>query len=252
MVVDASVTNAAPEPSPSDSEADKAQSAPETVASSPAEQQRVWTMPKSPVTRQQADEVGRIARKVVTAIIGFIAGVARFGARTIRRLAVAVEAVPPTVRVLALMGVLTLLGVVGAIAMDNSAGLVCIVVVIPLCSIILGALGHRWYSRLGAEPAPRTEAPAVATSAPDLQRSIEYVDKKLTLALNAFGAERQQHAMIALFQAKTAVELTLGTEQDTASHVDALLSVDDHDARPRIRAGSVSKTLRENNSLAAS
>ena len=58
--------------------------------------------------------------------------------------------------------------------------------------------------------------------------------------------------MIALFQAKTAVELTLGTEQDTASHVDALLAVDDHDSRPRIRAGSAAKTLRENTSLAAS
>ncbi len=58
--------------------------------------------------------------------------------------------------------------------------------------------------------------------------------------------------MIALFQAKTAVELTLGTEQDAVSHIDALLSVEGHDARPRIRAGSAAKSLRENNSLQAS
>lgn len=58
--------------------------------------------------------------------------------------------------------------------------------------------------------------------------------------------------MIALFQAKTAVELTLGTEQDEASHIDALLAVDGHDTRPRIRAGSAPKSLRESNSLAAS
>ncbi|MEV0673910.1 hypothetical protein [Mycobacterium sp. NPDC050441] len=244
-------------PPTSEPEADEVRGKPEAVASSPSEQQRVWTMPKPPVTRKQADEVGRIALKAGTAIIAFIAGVARYVARTVRQLALAIDAVPPAVRVLALTGVLTLLGVVGAIALEGTVGLVCIVVVIPLCSITLGALGHRWYSGLNEQPAPRAEstavgAPAVATSAPDLQRSIEYVDKKLTLALNAFGAERQQHAMIALFQAKTAVELTLGTEQDTASHVDALLSVDDHDSRPRIRVGSASKSLRENNSLAAS
>jgi hypothetical protein len=252
VVDDANVTNVVPVPPTSGPEADEVRSEPEPVASSPAQQQRVWTMPKSPVTREQADEVGRIARNAVTAIMGFIVGVARYVARTVRQLALAVEAVPPAVRALALLGAVMLLGIVGAIALGGSIGLVCIVVVVPLCSITLGALGHRWYSGLGAQPAARVEGPAVAASTPDLQRSIEYVDKKLTLALNAFGADRQQHAMIALFQAKTAVELTLGTEQDTASHVDAMLSMDDHDSRPRIRAGSAAKSLRDNTSLAAS
>ena len=252
VVDDANVTNAVPVPPISTPEAGEVRTEPETVTSAPAPPQRVWTMPKSPVTREQADEVGRIARKAVTAIMGFIAGLARYVARTVRQLAVAVEAVPPTVRVLTLMCIFTLLGIVGAIALEGTVALMCIVVVIPLCSITLGVLGHRWYSGQGAQPRPRTEVPAVTAPVSDLQRSIEYVDKKLTFALNAFGAERQQHAMIALFQAKTAVELTLGTEQDAASHVDALLAVDDHDARPRIRAGSAAKTLRENNSLAAS
>ncbi len=237
-------------PPTSGPETDAVPDEPEAVASPPSAQQRGWTMPKSPVTREQADEVGRIARKVVAAIMGFIASVARYGARTARQLSLAIEAVPPAVRVLTLMGIFTLLGIVGAIALDGTVGLACIVVVIPLCSITLGALGHRWYSAVNGQPSARVESPAVGVSTPDLQRSIEYVDKKLTLALNAFGAERQQHAMIALFQAKTAVELTLGTEQDTA--FDAVLSVDDHDARPRIRVGSVSKSLRENTSLAAS
>lgn len=242
------MTNVVPVPPTSGPETDEVRSEPETVASAPSQQQRVWTMPKSPVTREQADEVGRIARNAVTAIMGFLVGVVRSVARGVRQLSLAAEAVPPTVRALILAGVLTLLGIVGALALNGTVALACIVVVIPLCSITLGALGHRWYSGAGGQPTPRAEIPAVG--APDLQRSIEYVDKKLTLALNAFGAERQQHAMIALFQAKTAVELTLGTEQDTA--FDALLSVDDHDARPRIRAGSVSKSLRENTSLAAS
>lgn len=252
VVDDANVTNAVPVPPTSTPEAGEVRTEPETVASAPTPQQRVWTMPKSPVTREQADEVGRMARNAVTAIMGFIAGVARYVARTVRQLALAIDAVPPAVRVLTLMGIFTLLGIVGAIALDGTVALVCIVVVVPLCSVSLGVLGHRWYSGLGTQSAPSAAVPAVAAPVSDLQRSIEYVDKKLTLALNAFGAERQQHAMIALFQAKTAVELTLGTEQDTASHVDALLAVDDHDSRPRIRAGSAAKTLRENTSLAAS
>ena len=57
--------------------------------------------------------------------------------------------------------------------------------------------------------------------------------------------------MIALFQAKTAIELTLGTEQSAATPIEALLTVDENAARPRIRAGAKS-ALRDTNSLAAS
>jgi hypothetical protein len=59
--------------------------------------------------------------------------------------------------------------------------------------------------------------------------------------------------VIALFQAKTAVELALGTDQDSASDVATLVPAGDHYMRPRIRAGSTSKLpLQEGNSLAAS
>ncbi|WKG01081.1 hypothetical protein [Mycolicibacterium sp. HK-90] len=245
------MTNVVPAPETSGAEADHVQAEPQPVADAQP-QQRVWTMPKPEVTRKKADEIGRAALKAGTTTVGFIGGVARSGARAARQLARTIEAVPPTVRVLTVMGVLILLGIVGAIALSGALGLVCIVVVVPVCSIALGAVGHRWLGGLGGQPMPRSESPAAAPSTPDLQRSVEYVDKKLTVALNAFGAERQQHAMIALFQAKTAVELTLGTEQDAASHIDALLSVDGHDARPRIRAGAAAKSLRESNSLAAS
>jgi hypothetical protein len=126
------------------------------------------------------------------------------------------------------------------------------VVVVPVCSITLGALGQRWYSGLGTQQAEHTNAPATEPATSELQRSVEYIDKKLTVALTSFGTERHQQAVIALFQAKTAVELTLGTEQDTASH-DVPLPADGHELRPRIRVGPASKTLlRESNSLAAS
>ncbi|PEG60423.1 hypothetical protein H5U98_13720 [Mycolicibacterium boenickei] len=244
MVDDANVTNDVPGPQPSAPQADSAK------GESQPEPQRVWSMPKPAVTRKQADEVGRIAREACTAVIRFIADVARSVGRALRQLSGAIAAVPPAVRLAAAVGVIMLLGIVGAIALPSSLGVACIVVVVPVCSFALGALAHRWYSGLGVEPAARVEGPSA--TAPELQRSVEYVDKKLAVALNAFGAERQQHAMIALFQAKTAVELTLGTEQDEASHIDALLAVDGHDTRPRIRAGSAPKSLRESNSLAAS
>ncbi|WP_286175048.1 hypothetical protein [Mycobacterium sp. DL99] len=244
------MTNVVPAPQASGPEPDEDRGEPQTVAGS--QQQRVWSMPKPAVTRKQADEVGRIARNAATAVIRFVADIARYGAHAVRQLSRAIEAVPPTVRLLTLVGVTMLLGIVGAIALQNSLGLACIVVVVPVCSITLGALGHRWYNGLGIQPMAREENPAAATSAPELQRSVEYVDKKLTVALNAFSADRQQHAMIALFQAKTAIELTLGTEPDAASDIDALLPAEDHDPRPRIRAGSAPKSLRESNSLAAS
>ena len=52
-------------------------------------------------------------------------------------------------------GALMLLGVVGAITLHSNAGLICTVVVIPVCAAILGALGHRWYSGLSDETTRR-------------------------------------------------------------------------------------------------
>jgi hypothetical protein len=223
---------------------------PEVAPVPPPETKRAWSAPKAPLTRKQADEMGRAALKVVTGIAHFIAGAARYGARIAGRLWRAIEAVPPTLQLFFVAGIAMLLGVVGSIALQNSLGLICTVVVVPVCSIALGALGHRWYSGLGDQ---RTEHAAAEPSTSDLQRSVEYVDKKLAVALTSFGTERHQQAVIALFQAKTAVELTLGTEQDSANYVDVPLPAEDHTLRPRIRVGSASTSrLRESNSLAAS
>ena len=93
-----------------------------------------------------------------------------------------------------------------------------------MCSIVLGALGYRWYSGLGVRAHAAGGCPAAQTATSAQQRSLEYVDNKLALALTAFGTERHQQAVIGLFQAKTAVEFTLGTE---ANEVDAVPSADD-------------------------
>jgi hypothetical protein len=227
--------------------------APEVASTPPPAAKRVWSTPKAPLTRKQADEMGRVALKAVAGISHFIASVARHGAHVVRRLWQAIEAVPPTLQLFFVAGMAMLLGVVGSIALHNSLGLICTVVVVPVCSITLGALGHLWYSGLGDQRTPQTDHGAAEPATSDLQRSVEYVDKKLAVALTSFGTERHQQAVIALFQAKTAVELTLGTEQVSANYGDVPLPADDHTLRPRIRVGSASKSqLRESNSLAAS
>ena len=204
-----------------------------------------------PAPRTQTDTVGRIARDAVTAIVAVLCATARCGADAVRQLRRAIGAVPPALRVLALVGIAMLLGMVGAMALPDGWGLICLIVVTPLCSMTLGALGYRWYAGPAGRPVPRADAPEPDVSAPELRRSVEYVDRKLTDALHAFGADHHQHAMIALFQAKTAVEFTLGTEQDQDSQIGALLSAEGRDARPRIRAGSATP-LHEGSSLAAS
>jgi hypothetical protein len=215
----------------------------------PPTQQRSWSMPKSPITRKQADDLGRVALKATTGIVHLITAIARQGAHAAKQIWRVIEAVPAAVQLFGVATIGMLVGVVGAITLHTTLGLICTVVVIPVCAGILGALGHRWYGGLGIEAKPHTN-PAGPTES-DLQRSVQYVDKKLALALNSFGTEQHQQAVIALFQAKTAVELTLGTEQDPTGHVDLSLRADDYALRPRIRAGST-PVLPESNSLAAS
>ncbi len=261
MVVDTNVTSDLPTPQTSDpqtnavptAESDAESSSAETGAAPSAQsQQRVQSVPKLPVTREQADEVGRIAVRVGAGVARLIGDFARYASGVVAQLVRAIGAIPPVLGLLVFVGVLTLLAIVGSITLHNALGVACIVIVVPVCSIILGAFGHRWYSELASQHTPRGVGHAADIPASELQRSVEYVDNKLTFALDSFGAERHQHAMIALFQAKTAVELTLGTEQDVNS-VDALLATDDYYARPRIRPGSAAKSaLRESNSLAAS
>ena len=260
VVDDASVTSAIPTSDTVDEPV--AAAATERPAGPPAEpdttpaaarRQRAWSTPKSPVTREQADAAGRAALKAVRGIAGFVVGFARTLARAVTGAGRLIAAVPPAVQLFAGAGVLMLMGIVGAIALGNTLGLLCSVVVIPVCASVLGALGHRWYSGLAAEAAPPADAQRPVPATSDLQRSVHYVDRKLAVALTSLGTERHQQAVIALFQAKTAVELTLGTEQDTASCSDLSLRADDYGLRPRIRAGTESApALPESDSLAAS
>lgn len=225
-------------PPPAEPAAPESQ-APAGAASTPAPP-KPRSLPKSPVTRDHVDALGRGAGKAVTGVAKALAALARVAARIVTQTGRGIDHVPPALRLLLAAGILMLLGVVGTIALPGTAGLLCAIVVVPLCSITVGALGHRWFSTSRAEPSPRTDAPGREVATADLSRSVAYVDKKLTVALNAFGSDRHQQAVIALFQAKTAVELALGTEQDADSRTDAPLPIADHPRRPRIQAGNAS------------
>ena len=217
----------------------------------PAPQQRTWSMPKSPVTRKHVDDVGRGVLTISRSVAGLVGRAARSGARTVAQMWRALAAVPPAARLLFVASTLLLLGFVGALALEGTPGLLCTIVVIPVCAAVLGALGYRWYSGLGIDAAAEPHTRPIQPAKSDLERSVEYVDRKLALALTSFGTERHQQAVIALFQAKTAVELTLGTEQDLESYADMTMRPDDYGLRPRLGGGSGS-TSREGNSLAAS
>lgn len=224
----------------------------EPEATSAAPQQRVWLMPMSPVARKHADEVGRGVVKVGAGLARFLRGLAGACTRGLAQVCRAVEAVPPAVRLLFAAGILALMGVVGSIALHNSLGLICAIVVVPVCSITIGVLGHRWYGGLGDQPGGRPNIRSEDVAASELRRSVEYVDSKLAVALSSFGTERHQHAVIALFQAKTAVELALGTELPTTGNDDKLLA-DERDLRPRIQVGTTPKSpIQHTNSLSAS
>ncbi len=222
------------------------------AAPTPPPQQKVWKMPKSPVTRRHLDDAGRIAFRAVSALARFVADLARYGARAIRAAWSMVEVVPASLKLFVTASLLMLVGILGAITLRDSWGLACIVVVIPVCASILGALGHRWYIGQGAATAQPSHTHTAEPTISELERTVHYVDKKLALALTSFGTDHHQQAMIALFQAKTAVELTLGTEQDVPSFPETPSAATEPGPRPRIRPGAAAASmLRESTSLAS-
>ncbi len=79
-----------------------------------------------------------------------------------------------------MFSVLMLLGVVGSIAAAGTLGMICGVVVVPVCSITLGSAR----APLVQQESCRTGGYAES----DLSRSVVYVDRKLTLALNSLGS----------------------------------------------------------------
>ncbi len=198
---------------------------PDTSTAPAPEQRHVWSMPTIETTRKHTEKLGRIAVSVgaaATAVarrIGTLCtGIAMIGWQVIRQ-------VSPVLQLLGALGLGALLSIAGSVALDNALGKTCAVVFVPGFALAFGAVAHHWYRSLGQE---RQHAPG---RAPDLARSVEYVDTKLAFALNALGTDRQQQAVVALIQAKTATELSFGSGQGPERPA----------PRPRIRVGKVAK-----------
>ncbi|MBN3457465.1 hypothetical protein MMAG44476_08511 [Mycolicibacterium mageritense DSM 44476 = CIP 104973] len=214
------------------------------------DQQDALSMPKPSLGRRKADDIGRASFKAISGIARFMASAARYGAVAATKAWRGLETVPTAGKLFSSAILAFLLGIFGAVALDSVLGLLCTVVVVPASAGVLGALGCRWYGRLSVETAPRTYAHQAERTDSELQRSVQYVDRKLTLAITSLGTEHHHQAVIALFQAKTAAELTLGTEQDLASYGDISLRPEDYGLRPKIRSGA-SSAARESTSLAS-
>lgn len=201
-------------------------------------EKRTWSMPKVTLSREHTDAIARAAAKFGAGVATFLrrAGaiclsVATFGWRLIRQ-------VPPALQLLGALGLCALLSIAGSVALDNALGKTCAVVFVPGFALALGVVAHHWYLSLDVD---KSTTATDAQPTLDLHRSVEYVDSKLAFALNALGTDRQQQAVIALIQAKTATELSFGTGQEPVRP----------SLRPRIRAGGSSKTpVRESVSVA--
>jgi hypothetical protein len=219
--------------------------APPPVTAAAQAQPRMWSIPTVEATRKRTDEFGRIAIKFGASVAAFarradtVCGrMATFGWQLLRE-------VPPALQLLGALGMLTVLSIVGSVALDSAFGRTCAVVFVPVFSLAFGVIAHRSYGGPGGERGPRKavhkNAPNTTNPTADLARSIEYVDSKLAFALNALGTDRQQQAVIALIQAKTATELTLGTVHESV----------EPGLRPRIKDGGVSKTFPPESASAA-
>ena len=204
------------------------------VPSAPAAHQHVWSMPTVEATRKRTDELGRIVvrfgamfAKWFRSVGKVCAGIAAFGGQVVKE-------VPPALQLLGALGLCAILSIVGSVSFDNTLGKSCAIVFVPGFALAFGVVAHRWYQGLGDGRGRRDGLQAAGHATTDPERSVAYADAKLAFALNAFGTEQHQQAVVALIQAKTATELAFGPGRDDAGY----------GSRPRIRDGGRPKSSR--------
>ncbi|WP_159230423.1 hypothetical protein [Mycolicibacterium vanbaalenii] len=213
---------------------------PDTAQEQPEPRQEPTPKPARP-PRDYAAEFGRFATTAGSAMSRFGVRVARFGAAFVKAFARLVTfgwrivaEIPPALRLFGALALSVVLSVFGSVTFDGALGTMFAVVLVPCFSLALGVVAHKWYAVPGEEAVPGEDAHHVARPTGELERSVEFVDTKLAFALNSFGTERHQQAVIALIQAKTATELARST---------APVAVPS--ARPRIRDGGTPTISRQ-------
>lgn len=128
-----------------------------------------------------------------------------------RRAGDRVAAASPITLLVSLLGLLTTLSIVVALSSDTSLGVTSTVLFVPALSATLGALAMRSMSARREEEAVREDTRQEAASVRQLEHTLDYIDTKLDAALNQFGSERHNDAVVAMFQAKAATELYRGS-----------------------------------------
>lgn len=134
----------------------------------------------------------------------------RWLARLGRRLARLAEIKPTPLQKLALLSGLAVASIFGALAFpSNPIGQACVIAFVPGLCIAIGSYGTRWYAGQKLDQhLVRTVQEAVFTSL-QLQRSVRYVDERLSAAQTHLESGANDGALIEVVKARTATELSL-------------------------------------------
>ncbi|ORA73066.1 hypothetical protein [Mycolicibacterium insubricum] len=108
------------------------------------------------------------------------------------------------------LGFLLIVSIIGAVSFDDTLGIAATILFVPVLAAAMGALGMRSFDARRRDRAEREQAQNQEHATANLERTLDYIDAKLTSALDRFGTDRHNDAIVAMFQAKAATELCLG------------------------------------------
>lgn len=120
-------------------------------------------------------------------------------------------AASPTTLLLVLLATLVTSSILAALTIEGGVGVTVTVLFIPVLSAAFGATAVRCIEERRQSQEQREHDRQDARARDQIERTLDYVDIKLTTALTQFGTERHNEAVIGMFQAKAATELYLGT-----------------------------------------
>lgn len=162
---------------------------------------------------------------------------------------------PNALLVLAVLGVLTALSIIGGLVFgDTALGKTCVIGLVPTFSLVFGIVATHWYSKRGLDEELASAVQTATYTTLQLKRSVEYADDCLGAAQSLLENKRSFSALLEVVRAKTATELSLGTAQQSSRQWESISKSgaqaaqswfveDDDEWRPRIREGSDPKTV---------
>lgn len=182
--------------------------------------------PAPPAPRPAASRLGRTTwRTLFAALPGHLAaGFTHLGhwltqlgkwlARLSRRLARLSEIKPTPLQRLALLSGLAAASIFGALAFPtNPIGQACVIAFVPGLCIAIGIFGTRWHTRQGIDQHLLEATRHAVNTTVQLQRSVRYVDERLSAAQTHLESGSEDVALIEIVRAKTATELSLGSAE---------------------------------------